>query len=44
MGISDVLPVFCGYALNPYIPINGGKRKVGKMAGEKETMEFSHLF
>ena len=42
MGISDVLPVFCRYALNPCIPINGGKRNAGKRVGEKERMEFSH--
>ena len=44
MGISDVLPVFCRYALNPCIPINGGEGKARHRVVEKEMMEFYHPF
>ena len=35
---------FSSYALNPCIPINGGKGNARHRVVEKETMEFYHPF
>ncbi len=36
MGISDVLPDFCSYVLNPCDPINDSEGKAGHRVIEKE--------
>ena len=41
MGISDDSPVFCSYALNPCVCINGGEGKAAATAAMAVTTDMS---
>ncbi len=41
MGIPDVSPGFCSYALNPCVCINGGEGKAAATAAMAVTTEMS---
>ena len=41
MGIPDVSPVFCSYALNPCVCINGGEGKAAARAAMAVTTDIS---